>query len=338
MAYLFKLMVASSIGLVLLTSSAVLCRAQAPLRIGATQLQQLLERLETHTDRFKQSFATALKRSVLQGGEQGEYLQRFQQQFEEQTDRLKQRSRDRAPVAADVQEVLNRAAYLDTAMRSYDFGFEAERDWQFLRADLNQLAQAFRIQTRWDVPVTLGGPLTVDLEALANRLTGTYTLDEGQSADERASIEQLTNQLPAGERRRVLTTLLSRLRAPQQLALQRRGNQITLATSLQPAQVYTADGQPHRQPARRGEQVKAFLYGDQFRLETSDAQDNLYVVSLDVTEQGARLHVARTALLPQFTRPLVLISRYKKIADEPRLNLAEEAQVSPTNRNGVPRR
>ena len=316
-----------------LVGSAATTAQQAPFRLSAAQWASLLEQLETHADKFKDSFKQALARSVLRQSEPGEYLARFQTQFEQATDRLRARSRDREPVRAEVQEVLNRAAYLATAMHSYDFGAEAEADWLRLSADLNQLARAFPLTTRWDAPVVLGVPLTAELEALANSLTGTYELDESRSDDPRAAIEALTDTLPANERRRVLTTLLPRLRAPQRLALERRDNHFTLASSLQTARTYLVDAHAFTTAAvPRGETPVALQYGDQFRLETQGPLEGLYTVAYDVTEQGARLHVSRTALLPQFARPIVVISRYKKIADAQRWNLSEEPARKPAGR------
>lgn len=195
------------------------------------------------------------------------------------------------------------------------------------------MARAFQLPTRWDAPVTLGEPVTVDLEALANLLIGTYELDSAQSDNPRTVIERLTNDLPANERRRVVTSLLPRLRRPQRLALERQGQRVTVASSLQPAHSYQLNGQAFTPDAAiTSAATVALQYGDQFRLETTGPLDGNYTVAYDVTQQGAQLHVSQTALLPQFARPVVVISRYKKVSDVPRWDLAEKAASVPTRR------
>jgi hypothetical protein len=287
---------------------------QGAFRNSEPQVVQLLTRLDTHA-------------------EIGRYLKQFAWEFEQLTDRLKERSRERKPISSEVQEVLNRGPYLGTFMSSYDFGPKAERDWQLVYADLNQLASSYKLETYWSVPTSLGHPITVDLDALANRLIGTYKLDESQSDDLRDVVERAANELPQAVRRRVLTTLLIRLRVPERLAVERQRDKVTLASSLQPARTYTATG---KADSARSKLEHVLLYGDQFRLSTQGEADSLYSVIYATIEQGARQHVTHTALLGQFARPLVIVSYYKKISDVPQLKLgADEPGGGSTSQSGA---
>jgi len=305
---------------------------QGPFRASDQQVAQLLARLDTHAESYRKSLAEAIDRSFLADAEIGSYLKQFAGEFEQLTSRLKERSRGRKPISSAVQEVLNRGPYLDTFMSSYDFGPQVERDWQLIYADLNQLASYYKIKTYWGVPTSIGHPLPADLGSLSNRLIGTYELDTSRSSDVRDAVERTVNELPRATRRQTLTTLITRMRVPKRLAIDRHGDKVTLATSLQPARTYAPTGHAH---TGRGDIENVLLYGNQFRLNTVGEGDSLYSVTYATIEQGAGLHVTRTALLSRFPRPLVVVSYYKKISDTPQLSLGTEEQDSAsTGKNG----
>lgn len=309
---------------------------QGALRASDQQVAQLLARLDTRAESFRQNLDEAITRSFLHNAEIGQYLKQFAWEFEQLTDRLKERSLDRKPISSEVQEVLNRGPYLDTFMSSYDFGLRAERDWQLVYAELNQLASHYKLQTYWGVPTSLGHPIPADLGALSNRLIGTYELDNSQSDDVRDAVERAVNELPQAAQRRVLTTLLTRLRVPERLALDRQGDKITLASSLQPTRTYTATAHADHD---RDQLETVLLYGDQFRLNMTGEADSLYAVIYATIEQGARLHVTRTALFSQLARPVVVVSYYKKVLDVPQMNLgAEEPDGGSTNQRSARKR
>ena len=71
------------------------------------------------------------------------------------------------------------------------------------------------------------------------------------------------------------------------------------------------------------------LYGGQFQLNIPDEIDTFYTFTYTTIDRGARLRVTHTALSSQFSRPLIVISYYKKVSDTPRLNLDDEADVGP---------
>lgn len=320
-----KKRVAVIIALLVFGTSSINAVRQEPFRVSDQQVAQLLAQLDTHTENFRRSLAVAIKNSFLKDAAMGRYLKLFAWELEQLTDHLKERSHDRKPISSEVQEVLNRGPYLDTFMKSYDLGAQAENDWQLIYADLNQLASYYKIKTYWGVPTSIGSPPRPDLGTLSNRLIGTYELQKSQSDDVRNAVEQLINQLPQESRRRIMSALVIRMRAPDRLAIARQQDKVTLASSLQTSRVYIATGHAF---TGRGERESVLLYGDQFRLTNLAEADSIYSVTYATIEEGARLHVTRTALLSQFSRPLVIVSYYKKVSDTPQLNLGMEAPTS----------
>jgi hypothetical protein len=69
----------------------------------------------------------------------------------------------------------------------------------------------------------------------ANRLTGTYRLDQARSDNPATVADRVTRGLPGGEQQRRRNMILRRLEAPEWLAIERRGRTVTIASSRAPA-------------------------------------------------------------------------------------------------------
>lgn len=176
------------IGLMLavLAGSGMLATAQQrPYRVTDRQVETLLNRIETRSDNFRQSLNYALDRSRLDNTQREDFLNRYVADYERATDQLQDEFRNRRATTANVQEVLNRAAYLDSFMRAHGLHATAERNWNLLRTDLNTLARNYNVTTRWnDTAYRWTNPST------AQRLTGTYRLDETRSENVRIAVER----------------------------------------------------------------------------------------------------------------------------------------------------
>ena len=119
-----------------------------------TQLKDVLERLETNTDRFSRSLDAALDRSRLNGTNLEDQANALVDELDFATDRLKDRADDNIVNTFDVNEVLRRGMYLDMFMQRHDFSSAAERDWLLLRSDLDRLARIHSVTWTW-VPQTI---------------------------------------------------------------------------------------------------------------------------------------------------------------------------------------
>src|SRR6185436_6574868 len=86
---------------------------QRPYRVNDRQVERLIQRIEMRTERFRQSLNFALDRSPLDNTRREENVTEFVQNFEAMTSRLRDNFRSQQNVAADVQELLNRASYIE---------------------------------------------------------------------------------------------------------------------------------------------------------------------------------------------------------------------------------
>src|SRR4051794_36009482 len=91
--------------------------AQAQRRTyGTTNLQtrQLIRRIENRTNIFRSSLNAALDNSRLDGTRREDNISQFVSDFESATSQLRDRINSRQNVSADVQNVLDRAALIDS--------------------------------------------------------------------------------------------------------------------------------------------------------------------------------------------------------------------------------
>jgi hypothetical protein len=120
-----------------------------PYRISDEQLGVLLGRIETSADRFRKSLNDALDKTAFNKTSAEDDINQFVKEFERATDHLKKRFNSKETAAADVEEVLRRAARIDVFLRQHKLTLRAQEDWAELRSGLESLAQAYSVSWSW---------------------------------------------------------------------------------------------------------------------------------------------------------------------------------------------
>lgn len=138
-------------GVAVLTPSTVATGTAVglPYRLSDKEIERILHRIEDQSGKFRGSLDSALDRSRLNDTDREDNINSFIKEFDQEVKRLHDRFDDRKSVAADVQSVLDRAARIDNFMRRRGLGERAEREWSALRANLDQLAEAYSVSWRW---------------------------------------------------------------------------------------------------------------------------------------------------------------------------------------------
>ena len=126
-----------------------------PYRLNDKEVERILTRIENQTKTFRKSLDSSLDRSRLNGTNREDDINGFMKSFEDQTKHLRDRFKDHKSVAADVEAVLDRAAAIDSFMARQRLSGRAEENWSALRANLDELAQAYNVSWRWGGPVSL---------------------------------------------------------------------------------------------------------------------------------------------------------------------------------------
>ncbi|HEX8773167.1 MAG TPA: YMGG-like glycine zipper-containing protein [Pyrinomonadaceae bacterium] len=171
-------------------------------------------------------------------------------------------------------------------------------------------------------------------------LTGIYRLDPRSSDDARKAAERAASNLPPDVQRRIVDNLSPRLESPEQLAIERRGNMIQIASSRAPRISFEADGRDHRERMDNGHTIstRAVLYGDQLMVSTSGSPDDEFTVTFDPVDGGRRLRVTRRIYIAQLNEPVVVQSIYNKTSSVARWGIFDESRQTARNNQTPPRR
>ncbi len=155
------------------------------------------------------------------------------------------------------------------------------------------------------------------------RMTGTYELDRSSGDDPERAADAATRSLPTDRRDRAYQDLLTRLDPPRTLAIDRRGQMITISSSSGPRTTFDADGQVRNEPGPNGRMIstRAEIRGDRLSVSTSGNRGSDFLVTFESLNHGDRLVVARRLDNEELGQPVTVRSYYHRIADEPRWDL-----------------
>ncbi len=145
-----KNLVLFKFALLLVLGGTTILDAQVLSRANTRQVQNLLVRIETKTDVFKDEVDRSLDRSRIDDTNTEDSINNYISNFETATDALRSRFNARQDVSAETTEVLNRATVIDTFMRTNRLSASAERQWTSLRTDLNMLARYYSLTWNWN--------------------------------------------------------------------------------------------------------------------------------------------------------------------------------------------
>ena len=134
--------------------------ANVPYRVNDNMVSTLLARIETKTDNYKRVLNNALDRSRINNTNNEDMINNYVADFERATDSLKQRFDARQSTNSDVSEVLNRAYTIDNYMRENRLTPNAERQWNFLKTDLQTLANYYSVSLNWNSVPAIGNTTT----------------------------------------------------------------------------------------------------------------------------------------------------------------------------------
>ncbi|HKR02614.1 MAG TPA: hypothetical protein VJT09_18190 [Pyrinomonadaceae bacterium] len=289
---------------------------QLAYRVTDQQMRQLINRIETRSDSFSNSLSRALDRSAVNNTSREDEINKLVTDFEAATDRLKQRVERRESTDTDVQMVLQRAALLNSVMTQNRFEYQAERDWTWLKGDLDRLANAYRVTWNWD---TMANP-SYSADAL---LTGTFRLNSTTSDNPRVVADNATRYLPYNQRQRVTDNLLGRLTPPEMISIERRGQNVMLASTRSPQVTIDADGRERAEtyPNGRASSVRAGFQGDQLTVVSNGDRSNDFTVTFAPVDQGRRLLVTRQVYAEQLNQPVIVRSYYDRTSDVAQWNV-----------------
>lgn len=178
-------------------------------RATRRSVNDLMVRIETKTDSFKRMIQNDLDRSALNNTNREDRISDFIANFETATDALRSRFNSRQNVSGEVQEVLNRAAFIDRFMTRNNLTYQVENQWTSLRADLDTLARYNNVSWNWNQPGRIGN---------GNANYRVYTATDAQLSSLLNRIEQRTDTFKRQAERSLDRSLWNGTRAEDSVA------------------------------------------------------------------------------------------------------------------------
>ena len=336
---MFRKTLVAIFAVILLASGASLTEAQTTgYRGNFRTVRQLIVRLDNRAGVLRNNVQRALASNNTYNSNREENINNLVQEFDDSVARLRVSFDSRQSTTADAQEVLDLGSRLDRRLRRNVLSTVVTRDWNLIRTDLNSLARAYNVvfpttaRNNNNVPTYPGQG-----QYGATGLTGTYRLDVSRSDDARTAADTATRSLPYSTRNRVRDSLIARLESPEQLAIDVRGRQVTLASSRAPQISFTADGvqRVETMPNGRTTRASATLNADQLIISSTGDRANEFNVTFNPIDNGSRLSVSRRVYVEGLSRPVIVQSVYERTSDVASFdNINNGNQGYPTTNTG----
>ncbi|HSE16145.1 MAG TPA: YMGG-like glycine zipper-containing protein [Pyrinomonadaceae bacterium] len=282
------------------------------------QMRQLVDRLNVRSTTFSRNLRQDLNRSSYNNRYSLDEVRRRLSDFETALTQLRNRVNSRRSSSSDAQNVLDRAAFLNTFISEQQLSYQTENNWSSLRTDLDRLANAYNIAWNWsNVP---GGNYA---GGTRRDLTGTFRINTSRGDDVRTAVDNATRNLSLAERQRVYDSLMRRFDPPQMIAIDRRGTSVTIASTRAPQINFVADGREQVETSNGGRsvRVRANFVGDALTITRTGERANDFTVTFDPSSNGRELLVTRTLYSDRFTQPVTVRSYYDRTSDVAQLDV-----------------
>jgi YmgG-like glycine-zipper protein len=284
------------------------------------QVRQLADRINVRTATFSRNLRQDLTRASYNDRYRIDEVRRQLTDFETAVAQLRNRANSRQASSSDARNVLDRAAFLNNYVSDRQLSYQTENSWTTVRTDLDQLASAYNIAWNWSQNPGGGNPGTTWGR---RNLTGTFRLNSSRGDDVRRAVDNATRNLSLAERQRVYDSLLRRLDPPQMLAIDRRGNSVTIASTRAPQINFVADNREQVETTSSGRQVRvrASLSGDTLTIARTGERANDFTVTFDPSNDGRELIVTRTLYTDRISQPVTVRTYYDRTSDVAQLNI-----------------
>jgi hypothetical protein len=155
--------------------------------------------------------------------------------------------------------------------------------------------------------------LAVQAEAQSDRLTGTYQLDASKSEDASEIADRAIRNNNIRNNNEARRDLENKLESPQEIAIDVRGNQVTLKTSNAEQISFGADGREKVETLSNGEQVRvrATLRGQELVI-SSFGNNTDYTVTFSSIDSGRNMRVTRRFTTDYLRQTVFAESVYQK--------------------------
>ena len=147
-------------------------------------------------------------------------------------------------------------------------------------------------------------------------LAGTYRIDVESSDKLYSVVKGARSRVPFGDQQRFFMDLSTRLTPPDMIAIECRGQKVSIASSRASRITFTADGVTRREARPGGAYVnsRVELGSDTLTFTSSGKAEDAVNVSFHAIDGGQRMRVVRRIMSEQLDEPIVIETVYDKVA------------------------
>ena len=296
------------------------------------EVRNIISSLDTKLDRFGYNLNNELSRSKINGSEKKSIKNDFDQlKFKVNDFRSRFQSQD--DDAQSVYTVLKQANYVDNYLSNRNFTSNLQNDWKDIRGIFDRLASAYNVSWNWggsNFPPPNGSNSPNNYPGgnrsnnppprgnSSNPLVGTYRLNEQRSENARDVVAQSGGDSISDSNR---ADLEEKLDAPQELAIDVRGKQVTLASTKSSPVTLSADGQTRSENSGgRTVRVRSAINGNDLTVSSIGGETD-YTITFTSIENGNALRVTRRITTEYLNQTIFAESIYDRTDQVARLGI-----------------
>lgn len=280
------------------------------------EVRDAVRALNTNIDNFEYDLRYQVQSGSQNAGTTAEDIGRLKdaiRSFEQNLDRRRENRND-------VEEIVYSSRRIDDFVRSSGLSGRAKSSWDGVRRQVDRLASNYGVTANWDNDdFPQGVTDNNDQQPIGNTLSvglsGTYDLDVQASE----SVDDIVSNTNTSATNR--EDLKEKLEAPAQIAIDIRGNQVTLASSKASPVTFLADGRDRSEQVNgRTVRLRATLNGQALTVASLGGETD-YTVTFSSQGNGRGLKVSRRITTPYLNQTLFAESVYNKSDSVARLGI-----------------
>jgi hypothetical protein len=282
------------------------------------EVRDSIRALNTNLDNFEYELRYQIQNGTQDAGTLAEDIAKLRDDIRAFQDNLDRRRENRQ----DAEQIIYSARQIDDYVREKNLSTRSRNSWESVRRQVERLVSNYGVTANWDnEDVPQGVPDRNDQQpigagtTLSVGLSGTYDLDVRASE----SVEDIISRTSASGTNR--EDLREKLEAPGQIAIDIRGNQVTLATTKASPVSFVADGRDRvEQSGGRTIRLRATLTGNTLTVSSIGGETD-YKVTFTSQGNGQRLNVSRQITTPYLNQTVWAESTYNKTDSIARLGI-----------------
>lgn len=239
--------------------------------------------------------------------------------------------------ASDVTAIIDSTRPISDFLRANSQNRGIEDDWAAVQRQIDRLAANYGVVNKWNdrssAPQVAKDPAdtqTAPTNSVSVGLSGTYTIDRQRSE----SIDEIIADTKVTDDKR--QDLKDKLDSPEQIAIDVRGSQITLATTNSSPVTFAADGKETSETSPTGKNVRlrATLSGQALTVSSLGGETD-YTITFTSVSDGQGMKVSRRITTDYLTETVFAESVYNKTDAVAKLGIPASGSTGSGNTGSV---